>query len=114
MPESISAQTRLGHQLRQRRQGRRWTLADVAARMATSQPSRISELETGKANARIGTLDEVGRVLGLTLLYVPDEKLAAVLAVLGEQAAPPRPHLTVPSVYDEVLIPDPVDEDDAS
>jgi len=75
MLENIPTAARLGRQLREQRRQRGWTLTDVAARLATSQPSRISELEGGKANARTSTLDEVGQVLGLSLLFIPNDKL---------------------------------------
>lgn len=103
-----TAKVRLGKQLAGARHQRRWTLHDVARRTAR-QLSRISELETGKGNGTIDSFASAGEALGLSLIYVPETKLADVLKLIGKpEAEAPVPNQT-PSVYDEVFIPDQAD-----
>lgn len=109
---SESERQRIGAQLAARRKERKWTVKDVAARTGR-QPSRVSEMETGRANSTVDALVQVGEVMGLRLIFVPDDRMADVMALLG-QSAPRPPHATVPrSVFDELFIPDPEGEDDA-
>lgn len=109
---SESERQRVGAQLAARRKERKWTVKDVAARTGR-QPSRVSEMETGKANSTLDALVQVGEVMSLRLLFVPDDKVAEVMALLG-QNPPSPPMATFPRhVFDELFIPDPEDEDDA-
>ena len=80
MPKS--ERQRVGAQLAARRKERKWTVKDVAARTGR-QPSRVSEMETGKANSTLDVLVQVGEVMGLRLLFVPGDKVAEVMALLG-------------------------------
>lgn len=102
---------RIGAQLATRRKERKWTVKDVAVRTGR-QPSRISEMETGRANSTVDALVQVGEVMGLRLMFVPDDRMADVLALLGQST--PRPaHATMPrTVFDELFIPSPEDTDD--
>jgi len=102
---------RIGAQLSARRKERKWTVKDVAARTGR-QPSRVSEMETGRANSTVDALVQVGEVMGLRLMFVPDDRLADVMALLG-QPVPGRARTTTPlNVFDEVFIPDPEDGDE--
>jgi transcriptional regulator with XRE-family HTH domain len=96
---------RLGSQLEVARRGRHWTLNDVAQRIGR-QPGRISEIEGGKANSTIQSLSEAGDAVGLSLVFVPNDRLAEVLTMIGTAEPKTRPPLEVTSVYDDVFIPD--------
>jgi transcriptional regulator with XRE-family HTH domain len=101
---------RLGAQLAARRKQLGWQTKDLAQRLGRPSP-RISEVETGRANACIDTLAEMGAVMQLSLVFVPESKLSHVLAMLGKPAVTPMPTTTAPpSVFDEVFIEDPDDE----
>ena len=104
---------RLGRQLLNARRRHGWTLNDVARR-TTRQPGRLSEIENGKANSTIDSLAEVGEAVGLALVFVPNERLADVLAVIGQPE--PKTHLPteVSSVYEDVFIPDPPEDDEGT
>ena len=104
------ARLRLGAQLTARRKQLGWQTKDLAQRLGRPSP-RISEVETGRANASIDRLAEMGAVMQLSLVFVPDSKLSDILARLGKTAVPPMPTTTLPpSVFDEVFIEDPDDE----
>src|SRR5436305_1188929 len=109
----IDIKIRLGRQLVKARRRRGWTLTDVARR-TTRQPGRLSEIENGKANSTIDSLAEVGEAVGLALIFVPNERLADVLAMLGQPE--PKIHLPteVSSVYEDVFIPDPPEDDEGT
>jgi transcriptional regulator with XRE-family HTH domain len=96
---------RLGTQLENARRQRHWTLNDVARRIGR-QPGRISEIEGGKANSTLHSLSEAGEALGLSLIFVPEEKLPDVLRIIGIAEPTVRPGFDVPSAYDDVFIPD--------
>ncbi|MTJ93967.1 MAG: helix-turn-helix domain-containing protein [Desulfovibrio sp.] len=111
MSESESERKRIGAQLAARRKEKKWTVKDVAARTGR-QPSRVTEMEKGRTNSTLDALIQVGEVMGLRLLYVPEDRMADVLMLLG-QRTPTLSHATMPrSVFDEVFIPDPEDGDD--
>ena len=103
----------LGRQLANARRRHGWTLNDVARR-TTRQPGRLSEIESGKANSTIDSLAEVGEALGLALVFVSNKRLADVLAVIGQPE--PKTHLPteVSSVYEDVFIPDPPEDDEGT
>jgi transcriptional regulator with XRE-family HTH domain len=102
---------RIGAQLAARRKEFGWKVKDIAARTGR-QPSRVSEMETGHANSTVDALVQIGEVMGLRLMFVPDDRLAAVLALLG-QPVPTHPHATTSrNVFDDVFIPDPEDGDE--
>jgi transcriptional regulator with XRE-family HTH domain len=101
----------IGQQLRARRMQLGWGVKDVAQRVGR-QASRISEVETGSANSSLEALSQIGAVLGLSLIFVPDKRLPDVMAIINEQKPPARAPGIVGSVYDEVFIPDPVDGDE--
>jgi transcriptional regulator with XRE-family HTH domain len=107
------ARARLGRQLVDARRRRGWTLNDVARR-TTRHPGRLSEIENGKANSTVDSLAETGNAVGLSLVFVPNERLADVLSVIGRPE--PKTHLPteVGSVYEDVFIPDPPEDDEAT
>lgn len=103
---------RIGSQLQARRSQIGWTIKDVARRVSR-QPSRVSETETGKANSTIDSLAEIGETMGLSLVFVPSDRLTEVMAMLKPRSNPISPPTTSSNIFDEVFIPDPEDEDDA-
>ena len=117
MWEEEEARARLGRQLADARRRRGWTLNDVARR-TTRHPGRLSEIENGKANSTVDSLAETGNAVGLSLVFVPNERLADVLSVIGrpEPKTEPKTHLPteVGSVYEDVFIPDPPEDDEAT
>ena len=111
MLKNDDTRLRLGRQLVHARRQRAWRLNDVA-RHTTRQPGRLSEMENGKANSTIDALAEVGDAMALSLVFVPNDRLADVLTMIGQPE--PAPHLPteVLSVYEEVFIPDPPEDDE--
>ncbi len=102
---------RLGDQLAEARRRRQWTQRDLAHR-STQPASRLSLIESGKANTTIDTIAETGEAVGLSLVFVPKERLADVLTFIG-QPEPKTPLPTeVSSVYEDVFIPDPTEDDE--
>jgi transcriptional regulator with XRE-family HTH domain len=106
MSKEISRR-RLGAQLKQARAARGWRLQDFS-RMTGRSPARLSEMETGTANSSLDSLTDAGETLGMSLVFVPMERLQDVLAMTG-QAPSVRNSATVPSVYDEVFVDDSID-----
>jgi hypothetical protein len=74
----------------------------------------LSEIENGKANSTIDSLAEVGDALGLSLVFVPNERLSDVLAFIGQSEPKTSLPTEVGSVYDDVFIPDPPEEDEGT
>ena len=109
--ENDRARTRLGSQLAAARREKSWTLEQVARRSGRAGP-RLSEMETGKANSTIDTLEMVGRVLNLQLMFVPDSRMREVLALVnGRNPSAPKA-FALPSIFDEVFIDEGEDEDE--
>lgn len=103
---------RLGTQLTKARQQRDWTLNDLGHRTGNAA-SRLSNIENGKLNATVDALAQAGEAVGLTLTFVPSEKLEEVMAMINRQTETAYPTST-PTVHDEVFIPDPSEEEEAS
>ena len=104
---------RLAAQIAAARRGRRWRLSDLAKRTGRNQ-GRLSEMETGRANSTVSSLAETGEALGLTLLFVPDDKLDQVLDLIGQPRPAPVTR-NVPTVLEELFVspePDPEDDDE--
>lgn len=110
MSENVTRQ-RLAGQLSRARRARRWRLSDLAQRTGRN-PGRLSEMETGKANSTVDSLSEAGEALGLSLLFVPTAKLDAVLAFIGATQATTPIARDVPSVFEELFVRPPEDEED--
>ena len=104
---------RLGRQLAEERRRRRWTQGDLARR-STQPASRLSLIESGKANTTIDTIAEAGEAVGLSLVFVPKERLSDVLTFVGQ----PEPKVPLPtvvsSVYEDVFVSDPSEEEQES
>lgn len=96
---------RLGTQLATARHCHHWTLNDVARRVGR-QPGRISEIEGGKANSTVHSLSEVGEAVGLSLVFVPNERIAEVLNIVGTAKPQARSPVEVTTAYDDVFIPE--------
>ncbi|MGY3443225.1 helix-turn-helix domain-containing protein [Bradyrhizobium sp. USDA 4473] len=109
--EQFDTRKRLGDQIAQARRKRDWRLNDVAYRSANTA-GRISVIENGKANVTVDTLAQLGEAVGLSLVFVPTDKLAQALA-LGDPS-PTETHVPAetPSVYDELFIPDPAEDEE--
>lgn len=109
--ENVGTRSRLGSQLAAARREKSWTLEQVARRTGRAGP-RLSEMESGKANSTIDTLEAVGRVLGLQLMFVPDSRMREVIALVNScSPSSPRAY-AVPSIFDEVFIDEGEDEDE--
>ncbi len=97
--------------LRQAREAWGWTQSGLARRLGRVQ-SHISEVEAGVTDPRLSTLAFMAEALGQQLMLIPRERSQDVLRLLGHVSAPPQIAHTVPSVYEEVFVPDPPDEDE--
>ncbi|MGY3582153.1 transcriptional regulator with XRE-family HTH domain [Bradyrhizobium sp. USDA 4341] len=97
---------RLGQQLARARRARSWPLSQVSRR--TGRPaSRISEMETGAVNSTVDMLADAGATLGMSLVFIPNERMADVMKLLGEPAIEPTmPIAPVPSVFDDAFVDD--------
>lgn len=103
---------RLGKQLAEARKRRGWHLRDVADRTGRSI-SRISEVELGRTNSSASSLVEAGDAVGLTLMFIPNEKLDQVMALISEPRAAARPTpYDVKSTFSEVFLDDADPEQD--
>jgi transcriptional regulator with XRE-family HTH domain len=100
----------LGKQISEARKKRRFLIRDMAHRTGKN-PARISEFENGKSNSTIDFLDQMGAALGMTLMFVPNEKVEEVLALVFPENRQSPPAYTMPSVFDEVFIDDSEDND---
>jgi transcriptional regulator with XRE-family HTH domain len=107
----VDTQARLGRQLAEARKRNFWTQKDVALRV-TSPTSHLSLIEQGKANPTVDTLTEMGEALGLSLVFVPKTRLANVLKLIGQPDKPLPLPTEVGSVYEDVFIPDPPDDEE--
>jgi transcriptional regulator with XRE-family HTH domain len=110
MPKDFTRK-RLGRQLATARRSRHWRLDDIARRTGR-QPARISEMETGKANSTIDMIADAGDTLGLSLLFVPTDRLEDVLRIIGEYAPPHVPARDLPSVFQKAFVDDGVEDDE--
>ncbi|GLR92257.1 helix-turn-helix domain-containing protein [Bradyrhizobium iriomotense] len=109
--EQKGTRERLGSQLATARRRKGWTLNDLGYRTANAA-SRLSNIEHGKLNATIDALAQAGEAAGLTLTFVPAEKLEAVMALVdGPPAETAFP--AVRSAHEELFIPDPSDEEES-
>jgi transcriptional regulator with XRE-family HTH domain len=97
--------------LREAREAKSLTQTDLARRMGRVQ-SRISEVEAGEADPRLSTAVFMAEALGQQLVLIPKDRIKEVQQLLGRGAPSDQTGSTVQSVFDEVFIPDPLDEDD--
>jgi transcriptional regulator with XRE-family HTH domain len=97
--------------LREAREAKGLTQSDLARRLGRVQ-SRVSEVEAGEADPRLSTAASMAEALGQQLVLVPKDRVKEVQQLLGRQAASVQTASAVPSVFDEVFVPDPPDEDD--
>jgi transcriptional regulator with XRE-family HTH domain len=103
--EQSDTRRRLGQQIAEARRKREWRLSDVAYRAANTA-ARLSVIENGKANVTIDTLAQLGEAMGLSLVFVPTDKLAQALALSVPSSTETHVAAETPSVYDELFIPD--------
>ena len=99
----------LGQQLAEARRRRHWTQADLTQR-STQPASRLSLIESGKANTTVATLAAIGDALGLSLVFVPKDRLADVTTLVNQSDSVKPLPTEVGSVYEDVFIPDPSDD----
>jgi transcriptional regulator with XRE-family HTH domain len=109
--EHKETRARLGAQLAAARRYKGWTLMDLGQRTANAA-SRLSGIENGKFNATVDALAQVGEAAGLTLTFVPTEKLEEVMALIGQRSDATAYPTAVRSLHDEVFIPDPSEEEE--
>ena len=70
-------------------------------------------METGAANSTVDMLADAGEVLGISLLFIPNERLEAVLNLIGQEPArEPIAAGPLPSVFDEVFVDDALDDEE--
>lgn len=101
---------RLGQQLSRARRSRNWQLSQVAHRTGRAN-SRISEMENGATNSTVDMLADAGDALGMSLVFIPNDRLEEVLKLIGEpQVQPPVPTGPAPSVFDEVFVDDAIED----
>ena len=105
--KKMTTETRnlLARQLKEARHKRGWTLNDVAKRTGR-QNARISEMESGRFNSTVDSLSEAGAALGLSLVFVPAEKVDVALALAGEVKQREGVTRNVGSAFDDVFIDD--------
>ncbi|BCB22184.1 helix-turn-helix transcriptional regulator [Bosea sp. ANAM02] len=97
---------RLGRQLADARRRRGWKLADVADRLGRPL-SRVSEIETGKVNSSVAALTEAGDALGLSLVFIPNDKLEQVMSLISEPRKAARaPAYDVKTAFSETFLDD--------
>jgi transcriptional regulator with XRE-family HTH domain len=101
----MDTRTLIASQVLDMRRRRGFRLRDLAKRTGKN-PARISELENGKSNSTIDFLDEIGKALGLTLMFVPNEKVMDVQAMSAADSHESAPTYDVPTVFEEVFIDD--------
>jgi len=65
--------------LRQYRNKREWSLSIVADQSGTSA-QHLSEIESGKVDARLSSIERIAKTLGLEVMLVPVEHVVAVRA----------------------------------
>jgi len=106
------AKTQLGKQLAEERRRRHWTQGDLARR-STQPASRLSLIESGKANTTIDTLAAIGDAVGLSLVFVPKDRLGDVSKLVGRSDSIKPLPTEVGSVYEDVFIPDPSDDEES-
>lgn len=68
--------------LRRSRNTRRQSLAVVAG-FAGISPQHLSEIESGKVDARLSTIERVANALGLAVVLVPRDKVVLVRRYLA-------------------------------
>jgi len=90
------------------RHARGWTQADLGRRVGLDQP-RVSAVESCRGNPSVSSLLALANALGLELVAVPKERASRLRETFGvapvDQAATPR------SVLEDVLVPDPSDDE---
>jgi hypothetical protein len=69
-------------------------------------------METGKANSTIDMIADAGETLGLSLLFVPDERLEEILRIVGDPAPAQVPAHDLPSVFQKAFVDDSVEDDE--
>ncbi len=101
--EDYRTRARLGSQIAGARHCHGWTLDQVSRRTGRAS-ARLSEMETGKANSTIDTLEAVGHVLNMQLMFVPDDKLREVLEIVKGRDPCSLKAPAIPSIFDEVFV----------
>lgn len=63
--------------LRRYRNAHGWSLSVVAGQAGTST-QHLSEIESGKVDARLSSIERIAETLGLAVMLVPKEKVTAI------------------------------------
>ena len=88
-------------------------LSDITA----IDQARISKIETGSINVEAATLTAITSALDVEVVLVPRRVLGPVQSLIDNhlrQALHAEPSRPMPSVRDELLIPDDIDDDEPS
>lgn len=78
-------------------------------------PAYISRLEAGKINAETATLTSIAAAVDADLMLIPKSLVARVAALIDTETCPQSitvPDVRLTSVFDDVFIPDPDDDED--
>jgi hypothetical protein len=88
-----------------------WRLDNIAKRTGR-QTARISEMETGKANSTIDMIADAGQTLGMSLVFVPNDRLGKVLQIIGEPEPPAAQAGEIKSVFETAFVDDGLEDDE--
>jgi hypothetical protein len=69
-------------------------------------------METGKANSTIDMIADAGETLGLSLLFVPNNRLEEILRIVGEHTPPQAPVHDLQSVFQKAFVDDSIKDDE--
>jgi transcriptional regulator with XRE-family HTH domain len=104
------------HAIKRLRKARGLTQGQLAEITAIDQ-ARISKIEAGSMNVEASTLTAIASALDVEVVLVPRRVLGPVQSLIDnhlKQSAQAEPARPVPSVRDELLIPDDIDDDEPS
>ncbi len=73
--------------LRRQRNQRRLTLEMLSAKVGMS-PQHLSEIESGKRDPRLSSIERMAEAMGMTVLIVPDGQGDVFLAGFGVDEVP--------------------------
>lgn len=105
MPAATDALVSLGGMIRERRLARRWTSADLAARLGVS-PRTVQAIEAGRPGTSVGTVFNAAVLVGLPLFETTDRYELARLRRRGEERLGLLPARAFPLSMDAADDPD--------
>jgi hypothetical protein len=70
-------------------------------------------MENGATNSTVDMLADAGDALGMSLVFIPNDRLDQVLKLIGEpQVQPLVPTGPVPSVFDDAFVDDAIEDEE--